>query len=288
MQAEWQKVKYADLPIRIIGSLAIAHFLNHIGREESFFELLTKGFYYSEMLITALTVFLVWTWVRQVTIYLDGKYNWRGQGLMRLLLQLLFGWGGAALIALGLTAIHWHFILDQQFEDSSFFIYEFPIALVFILLINVGYTFFYIWKTTEQKANFFEQQLKEKEQASPIKNVQSKVSYPKTLMVSMGERRIPLPIEDIAYITKSSDYLFIKTTEAQSYLLDQTLDQLMNELNPQQFFRANRQTIIHRSACQAFTPQSYGKLELVLEPKPDAPIIVSQKKAASFKNWLSS
>jgi len=289
-----QKVHYKDLILRIIGSLAVAHFLNHIGRLEGFFELLTKPFYYRDMFFTFTTLFLVWTYVRQVSIFLDSRYNWKVVPLQRLGLQLFFGWAIAAIVALGLTFIHWHFVLDQRFSESSFFEYEFPIALIFLLLFNVGYFIYFQLKTSELENKLLQEKLNEKTVAqnpvssSEVSNELSKdANQPaKVLLVSSGERRIPLHIDQIAHIFKDGDYAYINTKDGKKYIIENSLDNLMQLLDENLFYRANRQTIVSFDSCQAFEPLEYGKLELVLEPVSKTPVVVSQKRASDFKRWL--
>jgi hypothetical protein len=53
------------------------------------------------------------------------------------------------------------------------------------------------------------------------------------------------------------------------------------------FFRANRQVIINIRACQYFTNEENGKLALYLVPAFQGEVIISQKRATAFRDWLN-
>lgn len=280
-----KKIRYPDLILRLIGSVLIAHFLNHIGRSEGFFELLTRRFYYEEMFFTLLTVFLSWTWIRAVSIYLDGKYDWTSAPLQRLFLQGIFGWILTAFFALLLTMFHWYVILNQKFSESSFFIYEFPIALTFLFFINLGYYIYFHWFRAIRKSEELEKQLLMAKQVNQKHPSESTPIYSANIMVNEGQRRISLEVSSIQYFFKEGNHIFA-SYEGKSYLVDDTLEQIMAELDPKKFFRANRQNIINFNFFEAFIPLEYGKLELVMKGDTTRHIVVSQKKASDFKKWI--
>ena len=53
------------------------------------------------------------------------------------------------------------------------------------------------------------------------------------------------------------------------------------------FFRANRQFIINLKAFHYFTNEENGKLEVQLIPEHNDSVIISQKRAPVFKDWLN-
>jgi DNA-binding LytR/AlgR family response regulator len=68
--------------------------------------------------------------------------------------------------------------------------------------------------------------------------------------------------------------------------VDYTLEQLDKLLNPEHFFRLNRQFIAHLSAIQEIHTYFNGKLKLELYPKATDEVVVSRDKAGTFKTWL--
>ena len=65
-----------------------------------------------------------------------------------------------------------------------------------------------------------------------------------------------------------------------------TLNQLTEQLDPDKFFRANRQTIVNVNAITKIEPYDMNKILVRTRPASPEPIIVSREKASSFKLWL--
>ena len=68
-------------------------------------------------------------------------------------------------------------------------------------------------------------------------------------------------------------------------MLEQNLDDLEEDLG-NDFFRANRQFLIHREAVKEVSRYFARKLLLQLNFKFEEQIVVSKAKAASFLDWL--
>ena len=112
-------------------------------------------------------------------------------------------------------------------------------------------------------------------------------NYKSCFLVPERDKLIPLSTANIAYI-----YIDIKTVKAIAldehvYYMNLTLDEIMNQLNPDDFFRANRQFIVSRKAIKDITIWIGNKLSLNLSVKVPEKIIISKAKVAEFKTWFS-
>jgi segregation and condensation protein A len=65
-----------------------------------------------------------------------------------------------------------------------------------------------------------------------------------------------------------------------------SLAELEAELDPQRFFRINRQVIVAATAVRGFRPSGKGRLELQLVPAATATVSVTPERAAAFRDWL--
>lgn len=72
------------------------------------------------------------------------------------------------------------------------------------------------------------------------------------------------------------------TTEAVPY----TLEELEKQLDPELFFRANRQFIIHIDSVDRVGNYFNSKLKLHIKQHPDLEVLVSREKAPLFKAWM--
>ncbi|QDH80918.1 response regulator transcription factor [Echinicola soli] len=115
---------------------------------------------------------------------------------------------------------------------------------------------------------------------------QKEPSYKSRFLVKAGTKIRSIKTEDIAYIYTDRKLNLLVTNEADRYPLDQSLDELGQVLNPDIFFRANRQLILHIDAVSAIHPYFKGRVKLDLTPPLDAEIIISSEKTPDFKAWL--
>lgn len=106
-------------------------------------------------------------------------------------------------------------------------------------------------------------------------------------LVPMRDKLVPLPTASIAYFYIDTKMVKVVTLEGQTHYMSQTLDDIIEQLNPQDFFRANRQFIISRKAIQDMTVWFGNKLSINLTVDIPEKIIISKAKVSEFKNWFS-
>jgi DNA-binding LytR/AlgR family response regulator len=105
-------------------------------------------------------------------------------------------------------------------------------------------------------------------------------------LVRQGEQLLPVQAADVAWFQSRNETVTLVTLSGQRYLVDYTLEQLEQLLDPRHFFRLNRQFIAQLSAVQRLHPWFNGKLKLDLQPAPADEVVVSREKAAAVKSWL--
>jgi len=113
-------------------------------------------------------------------------------------------------------------------------------------------------------------------------------NYKSYFLVPEKDKLIPLATADIAYIYIDVKVVRAVTFSNKTYYLDQTLDELALLLNPDDFFRANRQYIISRKAVKDLSIWFGGKMIVNLTlPVPER-ITVSKLRAKNVKQWVSA
>ena len=111
--------------------------------------------------------------------------------------------------------------------------------------------------------------------------------YKERLIVYKGEELIPLQVSEILYFSKESKELLCMTAEGKQYhVRNMTMQDLEEQLNPEKFFRLNRQYFIHIRALQRITPFFNSKLKVRLCHCLDEEILVSRERSILFKKWL--
>lgn len=111
--------------------------------------------------------------------------------------------------------------------------------------------------------------------------------YKERLIVYKGEELIPLQVSEILYFSKESKELLCMTAEGKQYhVRNMTMQDLEEQLNPEKFFRLNRQYFIHIRALKRITPFFNSKLKVRLCYCLDEEILVSRERSVLFKKWL--
>lgn len=106
-----------------------------------------------------------------------------------------------------------------------------------------------------------------------------------SFLVSYRHKMMMIGVEEVAYIYVKERGVFIKKKDNQEYLIDFFLDDLEKQLDPDQFYRANRQFLISRSAIKEIEPYFNGRLILFASPEAHTSITISKEKATHFKRW---
>lgn len=110
--------------------------------------------------------------------------------------------------------------------------------------------------------------------------------YKKRFLVKSGEQLIPVFEEQMAYFQTINELVVLVKKDGKKHLVDYSLEHLDKLLNPEVFFRLNRQFIAHISSINKIHTYFNGKLKLQLTPEANEAVIVSREKAATFKMWL--
>lgn len=93
-------------------------------------------------------------------------------------------------------------------------------------------------------------------------------------------------VEDIAFFYTHLNMSYASLFNGEKVMVPQTLETLEQELEPKNFFRVNRQYILHVNSIEKVHNFFNGKLKLTVKNCTDTDIVVSRTKAPLFKMWL--
>ena len=114
-------------------------------------------------------------------------------------------------------------------------------------------------------------------------------SYKSQFVVRVGEHLKVVPVEQVAYFFSLEKTTLLQSTDGRKYVVDYTLEQLENLLDPGQFFRLNRAYLARQAAIHDIIHYTNARLQTVLRPAPpesEGPVLVSREKVSTFKSWL--
>ena len=110
--------------------------------------------------------------------------------------------------------------------------------------------------------------------------------YRKRFLITGSKDFFKIETKDIAYFYTINRVTFAVSFGNREHAIDFTLEKLEEQLDPTQFFRANRSQIINLDAIGRFEAFFGGKLNLKLIPPFKETITISRLKATEFKNWI--
>lgn len=111
--------------------------------------------------------------------------------------------------------------------------------------------------------------------------------YRTRFLVEGNERFKPLHIDEVAYFYSENKITFAVTNTNQEYAIDLSLNKLGEQLDPDLFFRANRQMIIGIYSVVKIEPYFNGKISVTVKPTYKKIVTISEEKVTAFKLWLN-
>lgn len=115
-----------------------------------------------------------------------------------------------------------------------------------------------------------------------------KIDYKKRFLIQYGSKIKKIEVDEIAYFYAMEKNVFLTTFTGSSYPLNYSLENLVELINPENFFRINRKMIVNFHAIKNMIPFSRSRIKIELNPPEPKEIeaLVSVERAASFKEWL--
>lgn len=113
-----------------------------------------------------------------------------------------------------------------------------------------------------------------------------KKKYKTRYVVKKGEHLVSVPVEEILYFYSEDKATLFKTAENKRYLMDPTLSEIEDQVDPDQYFRINRGMMVRIDAIQDIITFSNRRLRIMLQHPPEDEVLVAREKVTAFKEWL--
>jgi two-component system LytT family response regulator len=107
------------------------------------------------------------------------------------------------------------------------------------------------------------------------------------LIPAKGDKLMPVRVSDLACFCIETGIVNVITFDGRIFRIDNTLDEISDMLDPDNFFRANRQYIISREAVKDIDFWFSGRLSLNLKIETPEKIVLSKARVPEFKSWFS-
>ena len=113
-------------------------------------------------------------------------------------------------------------------------------------------------------------------------------NYKSSFLVAKGGKLMPIDASNVAFFYIRNEVTLLHTLNGDTYITDYTLENLEHEVNPHDFYRANRQFLINRRTVKEIDHYFARKLLVKTHTPTPEPLIISKAKATHFTKWLET
>jgi len=113
-----------------------------------------------------------------------------------------------------------------------------------------------------------------------------KKEYKKRYTIKAGNLLKIIDAKEIECFYSAFKSSFLATNEGRTFPVEESLDAIEKECNPEMFFRVSRRFLISVNAIKEISVYSNSRLKIVLNNFNEEDIIVSRERVQDFKNWL--
>jgi len=121
----------------------------------------------------------------------------------------------------------------------------------------------------------------------PARLEQALANRPRTsFLVKFREKMYPVAVRDIAAVALENEVVYLYTFNKDKHAVFRPIDDVEATLDPQSFFRINRQMILNREAILEMEPFFNRRVIVTLKITTSERPLVSRLKVTSFLEWV--
>jgi DNA-binding LytR/AlgR family response regulator len=110
--------------------------------------------------------------------------------------------------------------------------------------------------------------------------------FRKRFLVKHINKLVSIDVSDIAYFYSDDRLNIFKTHDGQKFVVDYTMDEIEEMIDPLQYFRISRAFIVSIESVSQIQDYFGNRLILALKPATEKEAIVSREKVTDFKKWM--
>ncbi|MGL5683081.1 MAG: LytR/AlgR family response regulator transcription factor [Marinifilaceae bacterium] len=120
-----------------------------------------------------------------------------------------------------------------------------------------------------------------------LQTMQQQKKFRTRFLIAAPDKFITLQVDDVAYFFSENKVTYAVTFSGKKHAIDLPLEKLTEQLNPDLFFRANRQVLLSINSIKRIEPYFNGKIIVIVQPPFEDKITISKEKISAFKMWLN-
>ncbi len=126
-----------------------------------------------------------------------------------------------------------------------------------------------------------------------IKKVREMLNYSgkefkKRFVSKVGDQYIKIDARDVAYFKADNNIVYLIDKQGKKNIIEYTLEELVEMLDPKEFFRLNRTYISNIESIAKVHKYFNSRLKVDLNPDSGDKVLVSRVKVSDFLKWMDN
>ena len=121
---------------------------------------------------------------------------------------------------------------------------------------------------------------------SRLTNLSSGKLHKDRMLIPYRDKLMPVAVKDISFFYTNDRSTTVYLKDGHAYPYAKTLEQIAKDLSSDDFFRANKQFLIHRNSVVDITVWFDNRLLITLDTTTPEHLYISKNRAAAFKEWM--
>lgn len=110
--------------------------------------------------------------------------------------------------------------------------------------------------------------------------------YKTRFVIKVGEHLRTIEMSTVLYFYSQDKTTFCCTADNRKHIIDHTLEELEDLVDPSTFFRINRKYFVSASSFTDIIHYTNSRLKLILKGSTEQDAIVARERVQDFKEWL--
>lgn len=107
------------------------------------------------------------------------------------------------------------------------------------------------------------------------------------ILIPVRDKLLPVVIDEISFVYTTGKQTEIHMEDGNVIPVSKTLDQMMQIIDRHDFYRANKQFLVHRENVRDITIWFDSRLLVSMDVATPESLFVSKNRAAEFKEWMT-
>ncbi len=113
-----------------------------------------------------------------------------------------------------------------------------------------------------------------------------KKTYKSRFIAKVGGQIKHIPVEDIAYFYAEDNVVFVVNHKSERYIVEYSIEEITQMLDPKLFFRLNRAFVAHIKAIDKVHKYLNSRLKIDLKPVCEKEVLISRVRVGAFMQWM--